>query len=75
MAEIPNPTIHGPRVMVACVAIGIFTSLAFIIALLFVSGGITAVITSIYGPLQQILYDATSSKAGAILLLLYVTPA
>ncbi|KAF9893509.1 hypothetical protein FE257_010821 [Aspergillus nanangensis] len=69
--EIPNPTTQGPQVMVACVAIGIFTSLVFIIALLFVSGDITAVITSTYGPLLQILFAATNNRVGAICLLIF----
>ena len=72
--EIPSPTIQGPRVMISCVAIGIFTSLAFIIALLFVSGDISLVITSTYGPLLQILSTATRNKAAATCLLLYVKP-
>ncbi|PKX90083.1 putative GABA permease [Aspergillus novofumigatus IBT 16806] len=69
--EIPNPSVQGPRVMVACVAIGALTSFAFIIVLLFVSDDINTIITSGYGPLLQIILDATKSKAGAICLLLF----
>lgn len=58
--------------MVACVAIGLFTSLVFIIVLLFVSQSMAAIIQSAYGPLLQILHDATRNQAGAICLVLYV---
>lgn len=58
--------------MVACVAIGLATSLILIIALLFVSHDIDTIITSSAGPLLQILFDATNSKLGSICLLLCV---
>ncbi|KAL4982534.1 amino acid/polyamine transporter I [Aspergillus falconensis] len=69
--EIPNPSVQGPRVMVACVAIGAFTSFVLVTALLFVARDINTVISSAYGPLLQILLDATQSKAGAICLLIF----
>lgn len=58
--------------MMACVAIGITTSLIFIIVLLFVSRDIDTVINSGAGPLLQILFDATNSEPGSICLLLFV---
>jgi hypothetical protein len=58
--------------MVACVAIGLATSLILIIALLFVSRDIDTIITSGAGPLLQIFFDATNSKVGSICLLLFV---
>ncbi|KAF5856046.1 hypothetical protein ETB97_007989 [Aspergillus alliaceus] len=70
--EIPSPAIHGPRVMIACVATGIITGFVLIIILLFVSDDISTVIASVYGPLLQILFAATRNKAGAICLLLYL---
>lgn len=60
--------------MIACVAIGIATSLIFIIILLFVSRNINTVVTSGAGPLLQILFDATNSEVGSICLLLFVSP-
>jgi hypothetical protein len=60
--------------MVACVAIGLATSLILVIALLFVSHDIDTIITSGAGPLLQIIFDATNSKVGSICLLLFVTP-
>ncbi|KAJ5931422.1 Choline transporter [Penicillium verrucosum] len=69
--EIPKPTVDGPLIMVACVAIGLATSLILIIALLFVSRDIDTIITSSAGPLLQIFFDATNSKVGSICLLLF----
>lgn len=69
--EIPNPTTTGPFVMITCVAIGTFTGFIFLMCLLFVAGDIDTVLESAAGPLLQILYNATSSKAGAICLLMF----
>jgi hypothetical protein len=60
--------------MVACVAIGLATSLILIIALLFASRDIDTIITSGAGPLLQIFFDATNSEMGSICLLLFVSP-
>ncbi len=63
--------------MIACVSIGIFTGFIFLMVLLFVAGAIdgpAGVIMSPSGPLLQIFYNATESKAGAICLLMYLTP-
>ncbi|TVY49113.1 Choline transport protein [Lachnellula occidentalis] len=71
--EIPNPEIEGPKIMIACVGIGIFTGFIFLMVLLFVAGpidGPNGVIESTAGPLLQIFYNATKSKAGAICLLM-----
>lgn len=70
--EVPNPSVEGPKIMVSCVGIGIFTGFIFLIVLLFVAGSMDAITTSAAGPLLQILYDATKNKAGAICLLMYV---
>jgi hypothetical protein len=70
--EVPNPSVEGPKIMVSCVGIGIFTGFIFLIVLLFVAGSMDAITTSAAGPLLQILYDATNNKAGAICLLMYV---
>lgn len=72
--EIPNPSVTGPRVMIACVAIGLFTGFIFLVALLFVIGAnpVDDVIGSDAGPLLQIFYYATNSAAGAICLLMYM---
>ena len=64
--EIPSPTVEGPRIMVYCVAIGIFTGFVFLSVLLFVLQDVEAVISSTAGPILQIFYDATGNKAGAI---------
>ena len=72
--EIPNASVEGPKVMIMCVAIGLFTGFIFLMVLLFVSGGpskIDSVIEASAGPLLQILYTSTNSHAGAICLLMF----
>jgi choline transport protein len=69
--EIPNPAVEGPKIMLACVGIGIFTGFIFLMVLLFVAGNVNDVISSAAGPLLQIFYTATNSKAGAICLLIF----
>ena len=68
--EIPNPSIEGPKIMIACVGIGVFTGFVFLSVLLFVSKDVEAVISSPAGPVLQIFYDATDNKAGSICLLM-----
>ncbi|OQD93259.1 hypothetical protein PENSOL_c034G08056 [Penicillium solitum] len=68
--EVPNADIEGPKIMVTCVGIGVFTGSIFLIVLLFVAGNMEAVTTSAAGPLLQILVDATKSNAGGICLLM-----
>lgn len=69
--EIPNAAIEGPKIMIYCVAIGTFTGFIFLTCLLFVAGSADEVINSPYGPLGQILYHATGSKAGAVCLQIF----
>ncbi|KAH8648277.1 amino acid transporter-like protein [Tricladium varicosporioides] len=72
--EIPNPAVEGPKIMIACVGIGVFTGFVFLLVLLFVAGpidGPSGVIESTAGPLLQIFFNATGSKAGAICLLIF----
>ncbi|KAB8342943.1 hypothetical protein FH972_022539 [Carpinus fangiana] len=72
--EIPNPTVEGPKIMMACVAMGMGTGWIFLMILLFVSGGAEAydaLVSSANGPLLQILYTATNNRAGAICLLMF----
>ena len=57
--------------MIACVAIGVSTGFIFLVILLFVAGDINGVISSTAGPLLQILYNATGSRAGAVCLLIF----
>lgn len=53
--EIPNAAIEGPKIMIYCVLIGLFTGFVFLSSLLFVAGDITQVIESPAGPLNQIM--------------------
>lgn len=68
--EIPNPSKEGPKIMIYCVCVGIFTGFILLTVLLFVAGPIEDVIESSAGPVLQIFYNATSSPAGSICLLL-----
>ena len=68
--EIPNAAVMGPRIMIGCVCIGVFTGFVFLMVLLFVAGDVNEVINSAAGPLLAILYNATGSKAGSICLLM-----
>ncbi|KAL8941139.1 MAG: hypothetical protein Q9211_001946 [Gyalolechia sp. 1 TL-2023] len=68
--EIPNPTVQGPRIMIACVGIGTFTGFVFLMVLLLVAGPIEDVIESAAGPLLHIFFYATNSRTGSIMLLL-----
>ncbi|KAF2009093.1 amino acid permease [Aaosphaeria arxii CBS 175.79] len=70
--EIPNASIEGPKIMIYCVCIGTFTGFIFLMVMLFVSGGdAEKIISSPAGPLLQILVNATSSRAGAVCLLIF----
>ncbi|KOS22454.1 Choline transport protein [Escovopsis weberi] len=69
--EIPRPQIQGPRIMLYCIGIGMFTGFVFLTALLFVVKDIEAVINAPWGPLLQIFMDATNSRAGSTCLLMF----
>ena len=68
--EIPNPTVEGPKIMMNCVLIGLFTGFVFLTVLQFVAGDIEEVIESAAGPILQIFYNATQNKAGSICLIM-----
>lgn len=61
--EIPRPTVHGPRIMIACVVIGIVTGFIFLVCLLFVITDADAVVVSLKGPLIEIFFQATRNQA------------
>jgi choline transport protein len=69
--EIPNPTTEGPKIMLACVGIGLFTGFIFLSVLLFVLHDLDTILTSAAGPLLQIFYDATNNRAGSVCLLMF----
>ncbi|KAK0382815.1 hypothetical protein NLU13_9910 [Sarocladium strictum] len=69
--EIPEPHIRGPRIMLYCIGIGMFTGFIFLSCLMFCLKDIDTVISSPDGPLLQIFMDATGSKAGSICLLMF----
>ena len=69
--EIPNASVEGPKIMIACVGIGVSTGFIFLTVLLFVAGNVDDVIESSAGPLLQIFYNATNNNAGSICLLMF----
>lgn len=68
--EIPNAAVEGPKIMIACVGIGVFTGFIFLMVLLFVAGDVQEIINSTSGPMLAILHHATGSKAGSVCLLM-----
>lgn len=69
--EIPEPHIQGPKVIMYCIGIGMFTGWVFLSCLMFVLKDVDNVIESPAGPLLQIFYDATNNRAGATCLLIF----
>ncbi|KAJ5110947.1 hypothetical protein N7532_001482 [Penicillium argentinense] len=69
--EIPNPSVEGPKIMIACVGIGTVTGSIFLVVLLFVAGNLDIIIESSAGPLLAILKNATQNNAGAVCLLIF----
>ena len=67
--EIPNPKKEGPRTLLASIIMGIVTGFIFLSILLFVLKDIDVVISSPAGPLLQIFYDSTGSKAASVCLM------
>ncbi|PQK15205.1 hypothetical protein BB8028_0005g07190 [Beauveria bassiana] len=69
--EIPDPQRQGPKIMLYCIGIGIFTGFIFLTCLLLVTKDIDAVIKAPWGPLLQVFMDATNSKAGSVCMLIF----
>lgn len=69
--EIPNARKEGPKIMLYCIGIGMFSGFVFLSCLLFVLKDIDTVIQSGFGPLLQMFFDATGNKAGSVCLLVF----
>ncbi|KAI3321118.1 amino acid permease [Xylariaceae sp. AK1471] len=69
--EIPQPERRGPRIMLICIGIGVFSGFVFLSALLFCVGDLDRVNTSRIGPILQIFVDATGNNGGSIALLIF----
>jgi len=69
--EIPNPQRRGPQIIIYAILIGMGTGFVFLSVLLFVLKDLDAVLSSAAGPLLEIFYQATNSKAGAVCLLVF----
>jgi amino acid transporter len=66
--EMPNPHLNAPKTMVAAVLIGASSSFVFLICLLFSMQDVDLVNSSPAGALLETMYQATSSRAGAVCL-------
>lgn len=69
--EIPEPHLKGPKIVIYCILIGMFTGWVFLSCLLFTLTDVDTVISSAAGPLLEILYQATGNMAGATCLLMF----
>lgn len=69
--EIPEPHLKGPRIMMYCILIGMFTGWVFLSCLLFVLTDVDSVNTSAAGPLLEVFYQATNNRAGSVCLLMF----
>lgn len=69
--EIPEPHLKGPKIMIYCILIGMATGFIFLSVLLFVLTDVDLVNSSANGPILEILYQATGSRAGATCLLIF----
>lgn len=69
--EIPEPHLKGPKILIYCILIGMFTGWIFLSCLMFVLTDIDAVNTSPVGPLLVVMYQATNNRAGATCLLMF----
>ena len=71
--EIPDPQRQGPKIMLYCIGIGMFTGFIFLSALLFCVKDIQAVLDAAEttGPVLTIFMDALNNKAGGTCLLIF----
>lgn len=69
--EIPEPHLKGPKIVIYCIVIGMVTGWIFLSVLLFVLSDVDLVLESAAGPLLEVLYQATNSRAGAVCLLMF----
>ena len=69
--EIPEPTKEGPKIMIYCILVGIFTGFIFLTVLLLVGGSLVDAANAAEGPVLYIFYNATNSLAGSVCLLMF----
>ncbi|RDW69461.1 hypothetical protein BP6252_08481 [Coleophoma cylindrospora] len=70
--EVPNPKRFIPLAIAAQMAIGFFTALFYMIAIFYATTNLDDVLGAPYFPLSQIYFQATSTKAGTVGLLLVI---
>ncbi|KAJ5414195.1 hypothetical protein N7509_000822 [Penicillium cosmopolitanum] len=68
--EMPNPTTQGPKLMISAIVMAVITGFGYIAAVLAVMTDIPSAISA-SEPLLEIYYQATSSKAGSICLMMF----
>lgn len=68
--EMPNPTKQGPKLILYAIAMATVTGFGFIAAVLAVMNNVPGAVSSAE-PLLTIYYQATSSKAGSICLMMF----
>lgn len=69
--EIPQPQTKGPKIVIYAILIGMGTGFVFLSVLLFVLTDLDAVLSSASGPLLEIFFQATGSRAGSTCLLMF----
>ena len=72
--ELPRANVQGPNVMVSAIVVGAVTGFAFLVVLLFVSGGARNaknIIDSVETPMIKVMYIATKNKTGTVCLTLF----
>lgn len=69
--EIPEPHIQGPKIMLYCIVVGMFTGFIFLSCLLFCVNNVDDVIKAAEGPLLRVFVDATKSRAGSVCLVMF----
>ena len=69
--ELSEPRKEGPKIMIYCVLVGLFTGFILLSVLLLVAGSLDNVISSSAGPVLQIFLDSTKSRAGSVCLLMF----
>ncbi|KAJ6783030.1 hypothetical protein PWT90_01852 [Aphanocladium album] len=69
--EIPEPHIRGPKIMIYCILIGMFTGFIFLSCIFFCVTNVEQVIVSPRGPLLELFMQATGSPAGSTCLMMF----
>ncbi|TXT07728.1 uncharacterized protein COLE_04652 [Cutaneotrichosporon oleaginosum] len=69
--HMPRPSINAPKTIVIAVGLGAITSWVYLVALLFCLKDLRLVMESPSGPLLQVYFQATNSRAGSTVLMIF----